>query len=136
MNVYLASQYSQKEQTRKCAQDLQDAGIDCTSVWLQEPHDAKSRLVSLHTDLKIQYAEQDLFDIQRADVFVVFSVTEDTPILRGGMVFETGFAYGQGKPVIVCGPKQHIFHWLPNITQVETWSEALALLKKKAEEKL
>lgn len=136
MNVYLASQYSQKHQTRQCATDLRNAGIDCVSVWLNEPHDAASRLVHLHENLKVQYAEQDIADILRADIFVVFSVSEDTSIVRGGMVFETGFAYGQGKPVIVCGPKQCIFHWLPDITQVETWSECLAILKKRAEGKL
>jgi nucleoside 2-deoxyribosyltransferase len=134
LKVYLASQYGCKEQTRKCANDLRDVGIDCTSVWLNEPHDPTSRLVSLHENLKVQYAEQDIADILRADIFVVFSVTEDTSIVRGGMVFETGFAYGQGKPVIVCGPKQCIFHFLPDIQQVETWTEALAILKKKAEE--
>jgi nucleoside 2-deoxyribosyltransferase len=133
LSVYLASQYHLKNQTRQCAQDLRTAGIECTSVWLNEPHDPTSRLVSLHENLKAQYAEQDLSDIQRADVFVVFSVPEDQPILRGGMVFETGYAHGIGKPIIVCGQKQHIFCWLSKIQQVESWSECLALLKQTAD---
>jgi nucleoside 2-deoxyribosyltransferase len=130
--VYLASQYHMKEQTRQYAKDLHAARLECTSDWLLEPHEASSKLVSLHTDLKEQYAAQDLYDILRADAFVVFSVSETTEIVRGGMVFETGFAYAQRKPVIVCGPKQCIFHFLPDIRQVETWPEALAILKQMA----
>jgi nucleoside 2-deoxyribosyltransferase len=128
-NVYLASQYHEKAATQKCADDLKAAGLICTSTWLQERHAPLSKLSALQTGQKIDYAEQDLADVRRANVFVVFSVKEDTPILRGGMVFETGYAFALGKPVIVCGPKQNIFHWLPSIRQVDTWPEVLEILK-------
>jgi nucleoside 2-deoxyribosyltransferase len=128
--VYLASRYGDKAQTQKYADDLKFAGFECTSNWLTEPHEADSLLSDLTPDLKIEYARQDVKDVLRSDVFVVFTAEEHTPIIRGGHVFETGMAYAAKIPILVVGPRQCLFHWLPEIQICPTWELALEHLKR------
>ena len=128
--IYLASRYSDKAQIQKYADDLKFAGFECTSNWLKEPHQPDSMLSVLTPDLKIEYARQDVSDVLRSNVFVVFTAEEDTPIIRGGHIFETGLAYAAKIPILVVGPRQCLFHWLPDIQICPTWEYAPEHLKK------
>ena len=55
-------------------------------------------------------AERNLKDIDACDVFIV--LTTGTPA-RGGRHFETGYAFALGKPIMVVGPVEHAFQYLP-----------------------
>ncbi len=59
-----------------------------------------------------QQARQDLNDINKADIFVVF-VDKEHLSPRGGMHIETGYAMGKGKQVWLVGDKISHFHWTP-----------------------
>ncbi len=45
---------------------------------------------------------------------------------RGGRNVELGIALGRGKTVIVVGPYENIFTWLPEVRHYDTWDDCLA----------
>jgi nucleoside 2-deoxyribosyltransferase len=131
MKVYLASRYSTKEQMRVYASELEKSGIEVTSRWLKETH--PSNIGGLPADILSdeeisQIATIDLDDVRRADILVFFSVDPLVPVARGGRHVEFGYALGLGKPILVVGPRENIFHYLPQIKFVSNFQEALNFL--------
>jgi hypothetical protein len=132
MRVYLADQYRNKEFVKQRRTELESTGdIEVCSRWLEEKYSANATLKDLGNEQQI-YANIDIADIGDCDVFVLFTVDPSIPTLRGGRHFETGYAYGQGKPVLIVGPKENIFHYLGGVRSVDTWEAAQELLLKVA----
>ena len=138
MKIYLAGPYQHKDKIKKCAEQLEKAGISCTSSWLDEPHKPSTQLDGLSDDLHEMYATQDLNDIEDADIFVLFTVPiGDAPIPRAGRHVEFGYALGESMPIyVVGGVKENIFHYLSEVVHIETWDETLEVLIKKSTEAL
>ena len=143
MKVYLAGGYSTKDQLKKHAEELAAANIQCTSSWLNEPYKADATLSTIPTDAeRIKYAMNDLIDINAADVVVLFTIDPTTPFVRGGRHFEAGYAFalmvtgylGGSPKLVVCGPRENIFYYLPQVTVIPTWEVTLQYLKNGAVE--
>lgn len=128
MKVYLAARYSTKDQIAKYAEELRALGIEVTSTWLEEPHSPTSQLNELEGEQHTFYALNDLRDVDAADALVFFSVPPTQPMVRGGRHVEFGYALGKRLPIVVVGPKENIFHYLPSVRHVDTWGDAVNLL--------
>lgn len=125
MRVYLAARFDSRAEIvlkRKNLYDL-ELGIIVSSRWLDERVPSTIGIHDLNPSEYLAPAIADIIDIQNSDVLVLFSVDGDTPTKRGGRHWETGFAYGLGKKVIICGPRENIFHFLPDVTVCATWDE-------------
>ena len=122
MKVYLASSYSRREELIEYRGMLNRAGVVVTSTWLdgEENKDEASR---------ISYARQDLADVDKADMLILFTESRDTPMLRGGKMVEAGYAIGRNKTVIVVGPAQCIFLEVPDIKKYPSFKEFLQAVK-------
>ena len=64
--------------------------------------------------------------IAASDIFIAFTEEPDSPYGRGGRHVEFGFAmyhYGEDhlKAVIVVGPRENIFHALPEVHRIDSW---------------
>lgn len=129
--VYLAARYSRHPEMLGYARELQVENIGVTSSWVLGDHEIRSGGKS-NTPFWLRYfGEEDYNDVLNADVFVTFSEHPGAPgRQRGGRHVEFGIALALDKPILVIGPQENIFHHLPQITHVETWMEALELLKK------
>lgn len=68
-------------------------------------------------------AEQDVEDVATADLVIVFTSPEGSS--RGGHHVEFGLALGLRKKLIVIGPRQSVFHWLPAVGQFDTFDDFL-----------
>src|ERR1700676_3526460 len=123
MKIYLAARYSLKKEIRKKTKNLINLGHQISSSWLQEPHNPNIQLTEISDELNSFYANQDIEDIRRADWLVLFSQSPTLPGVRGGRHVEFGYALGLGKKLMVVGPKENIFHHLPNVIQVDTWEK-------------
>ena len=137
MRVYLGGPYAWKDRISKCAEEARAAGIEITSGWLEEPHKPDTQLADLDEQTHELYANRDLEDIDRADVFVLFAVpATDTPIPRAGRHVEFGYALHARIPIYVVGnAKENIFHHLPGrVKHVENWDAALEILINRAVE--
>jgi len=136
MKVYLAGMFSTIALRKEQAAMLRSHGIEVTSRWIDEnvPHNVETK------DLPNTYHEEtavaDIQDIDAADVFIMF-VPEDKELVdatlrsasRGGRHFEMGYAYAGGpQEVLVCGPKENVFHHLPDVLHFETFEEILQFL--------
>ena len=128
MTVYIASRYGTKETMKVYANQLRAVGIEVTSTWLEEPHGPNTQLQDTPDEEKTGYAEADLRDVYRAEWLVFFSVAPTIPVARGGRHVEFGYALGLGKKILVVGPKENIFHYLPEIHFVNNFEEAKEFL--------
>lgn len=127
--IYLAAMYSLREQIKEHAALLKREGFSVTSTWLRERKDPKTNIGDCSDRFLCEHAVIDIRDIRRADVFVIFTVEPTTPTLRGGRHVETGIALALDKQVIVCGPRENIFHFLPQVLQFDTFDSVLTFLK-------
>jgi len=143
LKVYLAGGYSTKEKLKTYVEELAAANITCTSSWLNEPYQADATLATISTDAeRVKFAMRDLIDINNSDVVVLFTVDPTTPIVRGGRHFEAGYTFalqitgylGGGPKLVICGPRENIFYYLPQITVIPTWDVCLKYLKNGAVE--
>lgn len=125
MKVYLSARYARREELCRYREQLAGVGIECTARWLDGEGD------DLGTNATI-----DVEDVIAADVLVAFTdePAEFSPhpwASRGGRHVEVGIAIGAGIPVIVCGPRENIFHHLPScdgLEQRDTWPDAFGFL--------
>lgn len=135
MNVYLAARYSMRDTLRKYADEIEDLGIGSTARWLDETIPGSSNLDDMPKSFFLSAAINDIEDIKAADAVVLFTVDPKTPTMRGGRHFESGYAYGSGKPLVICGPEENIFHMLPDVKVCPDWeSTKLHLLGRRFDE--
>jgi nucleoside 2-deoxyribosyltransferase len=126
--IYLANQFHLKNETQQYAKELTALGHEITAAWLNEPDQSTDSLHAVTFNFSALVAKQDLYDISYADTFVVFKVDPDQSTRRGGRHVETGAALLMGKRVIVCGPRENIFHSLPQVIVVKDFDELKKVL--------
>lgn len=135
MKVYLAARYSMRDKLREYANELEELEIDNTARWLDETIPGSSNLDDMPKSFFLSAAINDVEDIKAADAVVLFTVDPKIATMRGGRHFESGLAYGMGKPLVICGPEENIFHMLPNVTVCADWeSTKLNLLGRRFDE--
>jgi len=131
MKVYLAGMFSTIATRKAQAAELRASGIEVTSRWIDEtvPHNVEMK------DVPEQYLAEtaiaDVEDIDAATFFVEFVPTDRELVAatvqsssRGGRHFEMGYAYHAGLVILVVGPKENVFHYLPGpIRHFETFAE-------------
>jgi nucleoside 2-deoxyribosyltransferase len=124
LNIYLAGSFSRKDELSRHARELRRMGHQVVSRWLDENVPANSELTDFTPDYLQKTAVLDIEDIDLADVIMLFSVDPSIAVKRGAHHFESGYAYGTKKKVIIVGPYGNNFHYLPDITRCATWDEA------------
>jgi len=123
--VYIAAMYSRMIDMRIIATYLSDQGYTVTSRWLKE--DPTNDNFTKKEDAFWRYtAEKDIQDINESDVFLLFTEPPTFPHVRGGRHVETGYALGIGMPVCIVGPKENIFHYIPEVVQFNSVHEFVA----------
>jgi hypothetical protein len=115
MKIYLASQYSWRNLIKGYAKQLESLGHEITSTWLQERKGLGTELDELSNRFLREHAKADYNDIVKADCVILFSVGPTELTKRGGRHVEFGLGYALGKQMIVCGPKENIFHYLDDV---------------------
>lgn len=111
--------------------ELQALGIQVTSRWLDEKASPTSGITEHAPSYLESTAKIDIADIEISDAVILFTPSDedlDSVVVtrswaRGGRHFETGYAYLLGREIIVCGPRENIFHYLPGIQQFDTWEQ-------------
>lgn len=125
MKIYLAARYSRNPEMQGVRDVLQGLGHTVTSRWI-DCHAGKylTSFTPEHLNNDPQYcsklAQHDLEDLTAADT--VISFTDSTGGGKGGRHVEFGYALALGKRVIVVGPRENVFHTLPEIEHYTSWS--------------
>jgi nucleoside 2-deoxyribosyltransferase len=128
MKFYLAAGFSRKNEMAEKAKQLQSMTIGVTSTWPWEDASPNASMADLGDEHLIVNGAKDIAEIDAADGVILFTQDPTIPFLRGGRMHEFGYAHGKGKRLIVCGPKENIFHYLPGVEVVESWEALLTQL--------
>ncbi len=123
MKLYLAHNFSAREWLPTVVAQLEEMGHKVTATWIWDDS---------HTNggTKLDSALVDLEDIVRADVLVFF-VDQYGPTPGQGKYFELGYAYAEGKRIILVGEEDRcVFYSLPTIERVKNIPELLKLIQK------
>ena len=93
------------------------AGHEVTSRWinLRDGDYPEYSAETLNSDPQSfsAYAETDIADIHAADTIVSFTGGGG----KGGRHVEFGLGIALGKRLVVIGPREHVFHTLPQVEQ-------------------
>jgi nucleoside 2-deoxyribosyltransferase len=74
-----------------------------------------------------QEAIDDLVDIDNSDALLVYN---PEGVVSEGKAFEQGYAYAQGMPIVVVGPRTCVFQHLERVIHVDTIEDAINALKE------
>ena len=125
MRIYLASRYSRRLEIVEYKEQLHALGHVVTSRWLQGNHQAEND--DLYRGAAAErFAREDVDDLRSAERLIAFTEEPRTTTSRGGRHVEFGYALAVGMPILVVGPREHVFCCL--VDQVDTWLEALEWL--------
>jgi len=116
LKVYVAAAYPMRTTAVWIASYLKEkGGCEITSCWL-----------AIQDDWTTETARRDLFDIDRADVVVLYNPVEYANMGTGGRHFEIGYGFARGKRIFILGEKSNVFHELFTTTaKIETLVEML-----------
>jgi nucleoside 2-deoxyribosyltransferase len=128
MKIYVGARYTRKYEARGLAETLVRNGFEVTATWFYEPDSSTVQLDEVEKTTLIAYAKRDIEEINAADVFVLMSDGPREKHPRGGKHVEFGYALGKGKPVIVYGPIENIFHLLRDVIVTDKDFQLLAIL--------
>lgn len=125
MKVYLASNYRRRDELLAVKAELEELhlGYQVVSRWLIHDPDTPAAKLVEQADVAMpdeaqQFAVVDYEDVQSADVLVLFSDPVSQSGQRGGCHVEFGMALAWRKPVVVVGPRQNVFHTLPDVVNL------------------
>ena len=125
IRVYLAARYSRREELCRYADDLRALGIEVTSRWLAGNHqiDDAGLSVEAKSAERTRFATEDYADVMAADWCISFTETPRSSNSRGGRHVEFGAALASGLRVVVIGPRENVFHCLPDVEVYPGWAE-------------
>jgi hypothetical protein len=122
--IYLAAGFSRRAEIAGYAQRLGALGHVVVSRWLDEPDE--------HADppawMARQRAVMDEEDLRRAEWVVVFTGGKS----HGGYHAEFGMARALGKPILLVGERECVFHHLDEILHFQDPEELFAGLEFEA----
>ena len=126
MKMYLASRFGNGVMLRLIRDRLESMGHKVTSRWI-DVDEEKPKLWK-------PWSKKCIADMDKCEVLVLCTI--GCRKIRGGMRFEEGYCYGQGKPVLVVGPKIIVFDELKDIKFFGTWEKFYTYLESKPKLKL
>lgn len=129
--IYLAARYSRHPEMRDIRDELTELGYHVTSRWVDQHggdllESATSVALNSAPESVADFGQHDMEDVAAADIVISFTSADGGG--KGGRHVEHGLALGLGKRVIVCGPRENIFHALPQIEHYPTWRSLAIVL--------
>lgn len=131
MKVYLAGRFSRLPELVDHAAELEDTGfVTVTSRWLRGGHEwvgtPDEEIPVAHN---ARFAQEDLDDIDAADLIVCFTEPARSGPARGGRHVEMGYALAKGIPILTVGHRENVFYCLPQVVFADDWSTATWLIR-------
>jgi len=118
MKIYIAAPYPQIDSARHMRDDLVARGYVVTARWLDE-----------RSILNDEWAQNDLADLDAADVLVLINDDEWANRGTGGRHTELGYALALHMPVVLLGSRTQIFHYLKQIRVVADFDALITALE-------
>ena len=128
---YLAARFSRNDEMRGVRDVLEAIGHKVTSRWIDlhggdQLESAAQAALNSDPESVAHFGVHDLKDIEDADALISF--TDESGGGKGGRHVEHGYALALGKRVIVVGPRENIFHTLPQVEHYSNWPRLVMAL--------
>lgn len=123
---YLAPRFARREEMQGYKAELEAQGHTVYGTWIDDPYPATEGRILGDPVLGAELALDDLREISKADTMIAFTELPGVHPNRGGRHVELGIALARDMRVIVVGPRENVFHCLPDIAVYATWAEFLA----------
>jgi hypothetical protein len=111
-------------------------GHEITSRWINGDHQIDDQGLSAEAKQaeRERFAREDWEDLKSADWCISFTEAPRSSNSRGGRHVEHGAALAWGMRVIVCGPRENVFHCLPGTEWYPDWRSLVMTLVPKWKE--
>lgn len=145
--IYLAARYSRRIELVSYRDILRSAGFTVQARWLDGEHQIDDKGVPIRdsgealvegtlrsgerlsehkqsdraTALRQKFATDDFDDVMACRTFIAFTEVPRSGHSRGGRHVELGIALALGTRVVIIGPRENIFCWLPHVYQFDDW---------------
>ena len=114
---YLAARYSRRDSIRELIPAFRRVGLDLQARWLHGTHTIAAGADEVGANAQGRdFARDDYEDVTAARFMVAYNPEEDYRTGRGGRHVELGIALAQGKPILLAGGRENIFHWHSGVT--------------------
>jgi hypothetical protein len=138
MKIYLASRYSRHDEMQGVRDVLEAVGHQVTSRWIDCHTDVTGdytasftpEFLAEHPADCAPLGQHDLDDLITADFVVSFTCGTGG---KGGRHVEFGYALALGKRMAIVGPRENVFHTLPQVEHYLTWPAFVIALQQQAE---
>lgn len=125
--IYLAARYSRREELCGYRAALESIGHTVTSRWLDGNHQVDDAGLSAEAKAaeRTRFAEEDWDDLVAAEWCISFTEAPRSSNSRGGRHVEFGAALALGHRCDVIGPRENVFHCLPDVQVFADWAAFL-----------
>lgn len=129
--IYLAARYSRNAEMRGVRDVLTALGYAVTSRWIDQ-HDGEllesvtTAVLNSDPASVCHFGQKDIEDLTAADTVISFTSADGGG--KGGRHVEYGLALGLNKRLILVGPREHIFHTLPQAEHYVSWRQLVMAL--------
>ena len=134
MKTYLAARFSKRHEPHSLGKQLQELGHEKTSRWSlpDSDHVTPVGMSEQAADAeRTRFALEDIRDVMAADCCISI-MEEPRNNSRGGRHVEFGFALARGYRMIIVGPRETVFHHLPQVEHFDTHVDLVAAMQKEA----
>lgn len=127
MKFYIAARFSKRPECNALAHKLKELGHTITSRWVKpdSDHVKPTGLSQQAADKERQrFALEDVEDVRDCDAMVSL-MEQPRSDGRGGRHVEFGIGLALGKHQFIIGPRETVFHHLPEVKHFDTVDEFL-----------
>ena len=128
-NIYVATTILNQGEALRLASELQRAGFNVTSRWLEHDHSGRPTKDdwAAHVMDREWYGNLDLEDLEMSDTLIILA---DKPSATGGYHVELGYFLGANRSnIIVVGDRPNVFYWLEDVRYVHCTRDLVEWLK-------
>lgn len=131
LKIYLAAPFEDRDEMLELKARLEKAGCVVTSTWLTPADGNDNNMASMQNkfgECRCR-AIKDIEDILESNVLVLRKPKAKHRVpTTGGHHVEVGICIGTGKPVVLYGDRENVFHYLPQVQVAETFLDLCKVL--------
>ena len=128
LRIYIAARYGRRDEAFDLEQVLLPLGVEITSTWIHQTQDEMAYEQGIEETTRL--AEKDVAEIKRSDMLVYLSEEETNTWGRGGRHVEFGIAVARAKMLCVIGPKENLFHYLPEVQHFDSVDDFIDFVRE------
>ena len=127
MKFFLSARYGRRLEMLNYTNVLKEYGHENTSRWIYGDNETVDENPSVYAQFIRQCAIEDIEDVLAADAIICFTELLNVPgRSRGGRHVELGIALSNNKQIYVVGPRENVFHYLPQVKVFNNFYDIVA----------